>query len=152
MAFHVEKTLYALACTLVKAGGCTGELLLNELDKARDEFQFFRPFKSKQQGLQQFASIVTAPVAAVIFVFEAAVITVIYAIKTMVDLVFNQDECSEDIHVAMVGLGMGILALGCIIASPLINAVNWVGSAYNTLTSSDADDANDSVLANSSFN
>lgn len=145
MAFvEFDRMLHDLTLILLKAGGCTTRWFVDAFiqeDQDTDETlsYFFKPLKSKRQYLIEFSSIVTAPVAAVLLTFEAAVIMLVYAIKTMVDLVCNPGKCGDDAYMAIIGLGMGTLALGCIVASPVINTINFVGSAYNSLTTHDSD-------------
>lgn len=95
---------------------------------------FFNPYQSKSDVFFRAASVVTAPIALSVFALEAALFAVGYAFKALWNLVtLNPAEALVSLRESAISLLCAALGLTVAIASPVINAVDLIGSIKPTL-------------------
>jgi hypothetical protein len=131
---------------LIANSGVTGSTLEDWFGDEEDIFRanFFRPYQSKSVPFFKAASIVTAPIAFTAVALECLVATICLGLKALVDLVtLHPSKAFEDLVVAGVCVLGVIRSVALAITSPIINAVDLVGSGVATLGQNNEDLEND---------
>ncbi len=135
---------------LLRYSDVTGRLLGNAFEDRPAPIKpfFFQPYQSKLDPLCRASSIVTAPVCLSVVAVEFAGASVLFAIKSALDLAtFEPTKAKED-GGGSIRLLMAMTAALCTaILSPLINAIDLIGGGVNTLLYPDSCSENYSNLS-----
>jgi hypothetical protein len=95
----------------------------------------FQPFKSKSDILVSSSSLITGSVVCSVYAILAAAATAVFAVKSLVHLaMLDPSEARNSIGVSANALLMTIASVIGAILSPVINAIDLIGSIVTSLS------------------
>jgi hypothetical protein len=121
---------------LLRNSHVTGRVLSNVFEDRPSSIKpfFFQPYQSKSDPLYRGSSIVTAPLCLFVVAVEFAGASILFAIKSVMDLATLNPGQAKENGGGSIKLLMAMSAALCMaILSPLINAVDLIGGGVNTL-------------------
>lgn len=139
---------------LLKNSGVPGTAFLNFLSSESDiKRNFFQPYQSKSDLFFRSATVITAPITLTAIALEFAALTLGYAIKSLVEFVMLRpsdavDDLGNSAMSFMTAIGLALAAL----ASPVINAVDLIGSGVVTLRQNHEHDEQENNSYDASYN
>ncbi|MCL9683854.1 hypothetical protein [Legionella maioricensis] len=135
---------------LLRNSHVTGRVVSNVFENKPSSIKpfFFQRYQSTSDPFYRASSIVSAPICLAVVAVEFAGASILYAIKSALDLATLNPGQAKENGGGAIKLLMAMTAALCIaILSPLINALDLIGGGVNTLLSPDSHVGNYSTLS-----
>lgn len=128
---------------LLGCSGFSGKMVAGLFDLKKTTMPgFFKPWKSVSDVLYRTSSIIAAPICLALVGLEFAVLSVYFAVKSLVDLVVSgSDEAKITFLESCVeSLRIACLALCSMLTCYLVNAVDLIGGGVTAVTGNCCED------------